>query len=163
MTANGRRSGGRGGRAAARLPLFCALLAGLFLMHGSPTSAGGCHQPEPTAAAAVAVAPDGTPGSPGHHAAPATEPVADPAAAPATARALAAPGTAPEAGHPAVSCVSTRDRDGAGLPAPGPAALAVTAVLPAALAGPHRRSADGPRAPPAAGRRLLLRMCVART
>ncbi|MEU6234244.1 hypothetical protein [Kitasatospora sp. NPDC047058] len=163
MTADGRRGGGSGGRAAARLLLLCALLAGLFLMHGSPVPAGGCHGPEPVTAAAPAamdLAPAGaTAGSPGHHAAPAAEP----APAPAGPRAAAAPGTAPGTGHPAATCVSTRDRDGAGLPAPGPAALAAAAVPPAVLAGPHRRPADGPRAPPAAGRRLLLRVCVART
>ncbi|MBP0455413.1 hypothetical protein J5Y04_38720 [Kitasatospora sp. RG8] len=157
MTAGGRRgSGQNGGRAAARLLLLCALLAGLFLMHGSPTSAGGCHRgPEPAAAL--------------------TAPAAPPAPAPAAAHVAAqhhggpdaAPGlTAPRThddGRPAVSCVSTRDRDGAALPAPGPYALAATALPPAALAGPRRRPADGPRAPPAAGRGLLLRKCVART
>ncbi|AUY50638.1 hypothetical protein [Streptomyces sp. CB01881] len=148
MTAvGGRRSSGQnGGRAAARLLLLCALLAGLFLMHGSPTSAGGCHRPEPAAAPVMAAA----------HA------VAQHHGGPDTAAGLTAPRTHGD-GRPAVSCVSARDRDGAALPAPGPYALAATALLPAALAGPRRRPADGPRAPPAAGRGLLLRKCVART
>ncbi|WP_406200977.1 hypothetical protein OH807_20700 [Kitasatospora sp. NBC_01560] len=148
MTAGGRQSGGRAG---ARLLTLCALLAGLFLMHGSPTSAAGCHEPAATAAPAATTAPGASAGAHGHH--------DGPAAAPA----LAGPGSARDAGRPAASCVSNRDRDGAALPAPGPAAATPAAVLPAAPAGPHRRSADGPRAPPQAGRQLLLLVCVART
>ncbi|MFI6847091.1 hypothetical protein OG535_20510 [Kitasatospora sp. NBC_00085] len=144
MTAGGRRGVRQnGGRATARLLLLCALLAGLFLMHGSPTSAGGCHEPEPSAAVAAPVLVQ-------HHGGPDTGP------------SLAGPRTH-GGDRPAVSCVSARDRDGAQLPAPGPQALAPAALPLAALAGPHRRPAGGPRAPPAAGRHLLLRVCVART
>ncbi|MCG6494780.1 hypothetical protein [Kitasatospora sp. A2-31] len=157
MTAGGRWSDGRsGGRTTARLLAVCALLAGLFLMHGSPTAAGGCHEP----ASSAPVAP---PQGPPHH----------PAAGRGDPQHAAAPPTAPgprlEGGRTAggeqqaASCVSARDRDAAELPPPAVRALAPVAALLAALGGAFRRRADGPRAPPAAGRRLLLRMCVART
>ncbi|MFD9597540.1 hypothetical protein ACFWA9_32965 [Kitasatospora sp. NPDC059973] len=147
MTAGERRRRGRG-RAAARPLLLCALLAGLFLMHGSPTAPGGCHRP-----AAVAVA-----GSAGHRAAVAHH------AAPADAPRLDGR-RAPDAAPQAVPCVSARDREGAGLPAAAPLAAGAAAVLPAVRmpSAPRERRTTGPRAPPDAGRRLLLRVCVART
>ncbi|GAA2793169.1 hypothetical protein RMN57_20775 [Kitasatospora sp. CM 4170] len=153
MKAGGRWSGGRGGgRTAARLLAVCALLAGLFLMHGSPTSAGGCHEP---AAPAPATAPHHTaadPAAPQH------------AAAPPTAPGPRLDGLRTAGGEQqAASCVSTRDRDAAELSPPAAQALAPAAALFAALGVPYRRRTDGPRAPPAAGRRLLLRVCVART
>ncbi|MFJ5119639.1 hypothetical protein [Kitasatospora sp. NPDC088548] len=144
MTADGHGSGRPSGRpsggAMARLLVLGALLAGLFLMHGSPTSAGGCHEP---GAAAVAMAAAGP-----HHDAPALD-------------GHRARGSDPQA----VSCVSTRDRDGAGLPAAAPLAAGAFAPLLAVrvAADPRGRRTGGPRAPPAAGRRLLLRVCVART
>ncbi|MGV9265417.1 hypothetical protein ACWDRR_12225 [Kitasatospora sp. NPDC003701] len=151
MTADGGRVGGRGGGGAtARLLLLCGLLAGLFLMHGSPTAAGGCHEPAALAAPAVAAAAGhaahGTPGD-----TPGDTPSLD---------GRRAPGGDPQA----VSCVSNRDREGAGLPVAAPLAAGAAAVLPAVWMppAPQRRRA-GPRAPPDAGRRLLLRVCVART
>ncbi|MFF2039570.1 hypothetical protein ACFVVX_04020 [Kitasatospora sp. NPDC058170] len=177
MTDGGRTRG----RAVARLLLLCALLAGLFLMHGSPTSAGGCHEPRPTGAPTEApteawrAAADphrqhGTPAGPdnGLHA----------PDRPGRPDGLHGPDDRPNRldrpdgprAHggelrttaAADSCVAHRGRDGAGVPAPGGAVPAVGATQPTALAGPHPRPADGPRAPPAAGRRLLLLLGVAR-
>ncbi|MFG3051024.1 hypothetical protein ACGFZP_08740 [Kitasatospora sp. NPDC048239] len=142
----------------ARLLLLCALLAGLFLMHGSPTSAGGCHEARPAEAAQAAADPHRQHGAPGaQHSA---------SAAPDGPHGSDGPrvhGGGLRAGASADSCVATRDRDGAGAPAPAVPALAVGPTAPTALAGPYRRTSDGPRAPPAAGRRLLLQLGVART
>ncbi|WP_395295063.1 hypothetical protein ACF9IK_17120 [Kitasatospora hibisci] len=156
MTTGGRWSDGRGGgRTTARLLAVCALLAGLFLMHGSPTSAGGCHEPaSPAPASTLQGAPHHTAdrGGPPH------------AAAPPTTRGARPDGPRTADGEQrAVSCVSARDRDAAGLAPPAARALAPAAALFAAPGVPYRRRTDGPRAPPAAGRRLLLRVCVART
>ncbi|MFC8452765.1 hypothetical protein [Kitasatospora sp. NPDC057223] len=135
MAAGG--SGTAGGRAAARLLVLCAVLAGLFLMHGTPGAARGCHDPARTTAAHV------TGAAPGHAAHPATG-------------ALRAHGDA-------TLCVATKSRDGVALPAPGPTVAGILPVLPTALARGCGRHVVGPRGPPAAGRRLLLRVCVART
>ncbi|MFJ3787982.1 hypothetical protein [Kitasatospora sp. NPDC090091] len=160
MTAGGRWSGGRGGgRTTARLLAVCALLAGLFLMHGSPTSAGGCHEPASPAAASRLQVP------PHHTAADRGDPLdTQHAAAAPTAPGPRLDGPRTAGGEQqAASCVSARDRDTAELPPPTAQALAPAAALFAALGLPYRRRTDGPRAPPAAGRRLLLRVCVART
>ncbi|MEV0534320.1 hypothetical protein [Kitasatospora sp. NPDC050463] len=133
---------GRDGGATARLLLLCGLLAGLFLMHGSPTAAGGCHEPATVTASSDHRA----------HGAPVDGPSLD---------GWRAPGGGPQA----VSCVSNRDREDAGRPLAAPPAAGAAAVLPEVrrLSAPQGRRATGPRAPPDAGRRLLLRVCVART
>ncbi|MFJ9951483.1 hypothetical protein [Kitasatospora sp. NPDC091207] len=154
MTADGGRARGRGGGGAtARLLLLCGLLAGLFLMHGSPTAAAGCHGPTPVTAAASGHGAHGADGI-DHARGPA------PAGTPDLDR-RRAPGGDPRA----VSCVSARDRERAGLPVTAPLA-AGAAVVPPEVPEPaatQGRRATGPRAPPDAGRRLLLRVCVART
>ncbi len=130
-------SGTAGSGATARLLFLCAVLAGLFLMHGAPGAARGCHDP----AGAIAAHVTGT--AAGHTAHPAT----------GVLRA-----------HPdATRCVATKSRDGVALPAPGPAVAGALPVLLTAVAGLPGRRADSPRGPPSAGRRLLLQVCVART
>ena len=150
-------TGQAGRRDIARLLLLCAVLAGLFLMHGAPaTAAEGCHDAVP-AAAMPAPMPVGEDTA-----------AADPLAGGADA-AMAHPGSgsavqtpAPSMAHGAM-CVSTLARERLPLPAHGlltvVAVLAVTvlagrAVLPARI----RR---GP--PPPGGRSLLLQVSVART
>ncbi|WP_327679234.1 hypothetical protein [Kitasatospora sp. NBC_00458] len=157
MTADGGRARGAGG-AAARLLVLCALLAGLFLMHGSPTAAAGCH--EPAAAPAPAMTAAAPAAAVPHLHTPDGPPVPD------GPPALDGPRTAHGDGAPtaAASCVTARDRDGAGLPAAPPSAGAP--AVPVALSppdGPPGRRADEPRGPPAAGRRLLSQVCVSRT
>ncbi|MET9403268.1 hypothetical protein [Kitasatospora sp. NPDC002965] len=151
MTADGGRARVRAGvrhGAVARSLLLCALLAGLFLMHGSPTAAGGCHAPAVPSVPTVA----------GHHHAP-DAPDGPPGSDPRAAGPRTAHGDAPQA----ASCVTARDRDGAGLPAsPLSAGAAVVLIALRPPDGPRGRRADGPRAPPA-GRRLLSQVCVSRT
>jgi hypothetical protein len=138
-----------GRRGIARLLMVCAVLAGLFLMHGAPaTAAEGCHgvMSAPTAmdngpaAAPMASAAHGTMAHSG----------SEQAGAPTTV-------------HGAM-CVSTPARERT--PLPVNTLTAVVAVMAAAvLAGravvqgrPGRR---GP--PPAGGRSLLLQVGIART
>ncbi|WP_285733723.1 hypothetical protein [Kitasatospora phosalacinea] len=132
------------GRTAARWTVLCALLLGLFLMHGSPASATGCHPAQtPRTAHPAHPARTAHPARPGH--------AAD---HPAVSTPL-------PHGSSASACVSTPARDRLPLPAPGPA-------LPPApphpqLAGPPGTGAErGGRAPPDGGRDLLLLVCVAR-
>jgi hypothetical protein len=140
-----------GGRGTARRLLACAVLAGLFLMHGSPFGAAeGCH--------GAAAAPAG---------------MSVPAAAMALNGPVAAahqhPGSARTGALPAMRgqlCVSTPARPRLALPAGGP--LLTVAVLPAAVLLASGLLLGGPRArrrgpPPPGGRPLLLQMCVART
>jgi hypothetical protein len=140
-----------GGRGAARLLLACAVLAGLFLMHGSPFGAAeGCHgaaaAPAGMSVPAAAMAPKGPVTAAHQH--------------PGSARAGVLPAVR---GH---LCVSTPARPRLVLPAGGPllAVAAPAAVLLAfgrLLGGPHRARRRGP--PPPGGRPLLLQVCVART
>ncbi|MFF9349415.1 hypothetical protein [Streptomyces sp. NPDC014734] len=139
----------RGARApgASRLLVLCAVLCGVFLMHGAPASAaGGCHDAMAMSAAPSAPMPTGT----GHLAEP------DERAAHGAVRAAPAPpGAAGE------SCVSTRARDRS-----LPPLTVLGSVAPAAWVLPGRTAApEGPerRGPPYAGRGLLLQVCVART
>jgi hypothetical protein len=143
-------SGQVGRRGIARLLLVCAVLAGLFLMHGAPAGAAeGCHGAVPASAGMRQ----------------------DPAAAmPAAAHgAMAHPGSerpqrfaAPSATH-GVMCVSTPAKERTPLPAgalPTVVAGPATAVLvgrPVALGRSGRR---GP--PPPGGRTLLLQVGIAR-
>lgn len=106
-------------RAAARWLAACAVLCGLFLMHGTPASAAdGCHGGQmPAMPAATA-----------HH-----------------SPAMAEHGTADEPGAPGELCVATAPHERIHLPEPG--LLAVALIVPAARAaaraprrGPPQRS-----------------------
>ncbi|MET7912499.1 hypothetical protein ABZU45_32285 [Streptomyces avermitilis] len=136
-------------RGFARLLALCAVLFGLFLMHGAPaTAAKGCH--------GTMSAPTGTHDSADLHA------MQSP-----TAPAVTHPGLQQASGSAAMdgtTCVSTPARDTTPLTAPG--LLAVVAVLASLfLAGhtltPGRTGRRGP--PPPGGRSLLLQVCIART
>ncbi len=128
----------------SRLLVLCAVLLGLFLMHGAPTSAAdGCHD----AMAVTASAPGSMQASAGHFAVRGEH---GPARALDTMSAMNGE-----------SCVFTHARDRV-LPllmALGLVLLAVRALTGrrAAVRGPARRG------PPFAGRELLLQVCVART
>jgi hypothetical protein len=143
-------SGHAGRRGIARLLAVCAVLFGLFLMHGSPTSAAeGCHGSMPVPAPMPA----------GHDAPPMTT-----AHAPATHQPGPALQSAGAAGMPGVLCVATPAHERIPLPAPG--LLAVAAVTVAAAWTPARLRAlggSGLRGPPAGGRDHLLQACIART
>jgi hypothetical protein len=157
-----------GERGFARLLMVCAVLAGLFLMHGSPAAAAeGCHGALP-AALPGAAAPmsmsmgegEGTTAA----AARAESPPAMPQPGTALA-ALAAPAVhagAPSMAHGAM-CVSTPARARFLLPAH--ALLVAVAVLAVTALG--GRAAGRARArrgqPPPGGRSLLLQVGVART
>ncbi|MGW7578481.1 hypothetical protein [Streptomyces sp. NPDC054765] len=143
-------------RGLARLLALCAVLLGLFAMHGAPaTAAEGCHGAMSTPA--------------GMH--------EDPTAGAMISQDLAAVQSAAGSvtAHPAAqhasgwaamdgsTCVSTPARDTT--PLTEPALLAVVAVL-AALFLVGRPLATGRRRrgpPPPGGRSLLLQVCIART
>ncbi|MFE7111252.1 hypothetical protein ACFU98_25155 [Streptomyces sp. NPDC057575] len=131
---------------ASRLLVLCAVLLGLFLMHGAPASAAeGCHDAMTVTAAASA--PGSMQATAGHAAMRAEH---------GSARAVA--------GMPAMngeSCVFTHARDRV-LPLLMSLGLALVAVQ--ALSG-RRTAVRGParRGPPSAGRGLLLQVCIART
>ncbi|MFI6447245.1 hypothetical protein [Kitasatospora sp. NPDC050543] len=165
MTAGGATAGGAraGGGPTAHVLLLCALLAGLFLMHGAPTSAAGCHAVTRTAHAAGDRATVELPAG-GQHA----HAVQRAHAAPAARAHRLMPGarSADTVRTPAdrALCVSTKAGGGVLLSAPGQVAGGLLALLLLAIAaGPALRPADSPRAPPRAGRLLLLKVCVART
>ncbi|MET9663028.1 hypothetical protein [Streptomyces sp. NPDC006510] len=129
---------------ASRLLVLCAVLLGLFLMHGAPASAAeGCHD----AMAVTAAAPVSMTTGAGHSAMRGEHGSAHAAAA--------VPETNGE------SCVFThvRDRVLPLLMALGLVLLAVRALAGrgTAVRGPARRG------PPFAGRDLLLQVCIART
>ncbi|MEH0580479.1 MULTISPECIES: hypothetical protein [Streptomyces] len=140
-----------GTRGVARLLAVCAVLFGLFLMHGAPaTAAYGCH-------GAMTAA---SPMTSGH----------DTAALPAAhAPAGHTPGSAARAadvsGIPGALCVSTPAHERTPLPVPGLLAVAGAAVL-ALWTLTRLRAATGGRGrrgPPDGGRDLLLQVCIART
>ncbi|MET8170191.1 hypothetical protein ABZT34_39175 [Streptomyces sp. NPDC005329] len=141
-------TGGQAGtRGAARLLMVCALLLGLFLMHGSPASAAeGCHG---------VVSP--SPAMAGHDHAAFNQAV--PTAGHGRA-ALAA--LTPTSG---AQCVSTPAPERITVPTPGLVAIAALSALAAALLGRMRAAGGriGRRGPPDGGRDLLLRACIART
>ncbi|MFE3032468.1 hypothetical protein ACFXKY_12540 [Streptomyces canus] len=146
------RSGHASRRGIARLLALCAVLFGLFLMHGAPaTAAEGCHGAMSTMAA--------PPMTGGHDAA-----LLAPHAPAAPGPGLAAR-AADLAGMPGALCVSTPAHERTPLPAPG--LLAVAGAAPLALCTLTRQWAAaggrGRRGPPDGGRDLLLQMCVART
>ncbi|SEG92798.1 hypothetical protein SAMN05216223_126100 [Actinacidiphila yanglinensis] len=162
----GSRRVGRSG--IPRLLAVCALLAGLFLMHGSPAAAaGGCHGAMPStmaapmsAGGASGAAPASLPSgghAPAGHAAGGHEPGSPSWTGPAVRAA------APSMAHGG-SCVSTPAREHSALPIDG--LVVVVAALAAAgiaelvvVRGRTRRR--GP--PPPGGRGLLLQVGVART
>ncbi|MFF7638252.1 hypothetical protein ACFZB9_34660 [Kitasatospora sp. NPDC008050] len=138
-----------------RLLAVCAVLFGLFLMHGTPaTAASGCHGGMPVTA--------GVSEAGGVVAHPMAVPTAVPAAAPAGGS-LARPAVMAQPGG--AVCVAAPARGGAVLAAAGLLALAVLAVV--ADRGPGGRhpgaSAHRRRGPPSGGRALLLQVCIART
>ncbi|MFI6893614.1 hypothetical protein ACIBM4_05830 [Streptomyces sp. NPDC050256] len=143
-------SGQRGRRGVARLLALCAVLFGLFVMHGAPaTAAEGCHG----AMAATAPMPEG------HRVAAVT-----PALSPVMTHTVTqhASGASQTDG---AMCVSTPARDRTPLPSSGLAA--VVAVLTAGLLAGRllilgRTGRRGPPPPPG-GRSLLLQVCIART
>ncbi|MFF2327247.1 MULTISPECIES: hypothetical protein [unclassified Streptomyces] len=128
----------------SRLLVLCALLGGLFLMHGAPASAAeGCHG----AMAMTSHAPVSMTTGGGHRAVPDEQ---------GAARAAAVmPGMKGD------SCVSTPARDRL---LPLLMALGLV-VLAARVSAMRRTTVHGParRGPPFAGRELLVQVCVART
>ncbi|WP_438290888.1 hypothetical protein [Streptomyces sp. HUAS TT7] len=135
------------GPGVSRLLVLCAVLFGLFLMHGAPaTAAEGCH--------GAMSAPTGM-----HEARAATRTSAEPSVAHSDVqRALGTSVMDRE------TCVSTPARDGKPLPMGGLAAVftafaGVFLVCWSAAAGWAGRR--GP--PPPGGRSLLLQVCIART
>ena len=132
----------------ARLLAVLAVLVGMFLMHGAPTTAmGDCHD-----AMALTL--------PGIRPMAATVPMA---ASPA-AQAQQPNDTA--TGSQGTSCVSTPTRDHRTLPTAPLMAFAVLVAL-TMLIGTGRLC-GGPAArrrgpPPTGGRQLLLKVCIART
>ncbi|MFF4835346.1 hypothetical protein [Streptomyces sp. NPDC001315] len=139
-------------RGTTRLLAVCAVLFGLFLMHGAPaTAAEGCHGTMPAIAA--------PPMTGGHDAAVMTT----------AARAAHDPGPAVLAadapGMPGVLCVSTPAHERTPLPTPGLLTVAGAAVLALWMPARLRAAAGGTvwRGPPAGGRDLLLQVCIART
>ncbi|KIF02293.1 hypothetical protein PL81_30810 [Streptomyces sp. RSD-27] len=141
---SGQRS--RGG--IARLVALCAVLLGLFLMHGAPaTAAEGCHS----------AMSHGTPMDDGHrHAA------MSPAAETTSHGVILASSMLGTGGG---SCVSTPAHERLSLPAPGLLAVVVFGALTAALSARLRAAGGGTgrRGPPHRGRDLLNRVCIART
>jgi hypothetical protein len=135
-------------RGTARLLTLCAVLFGLFLMHGSPAGAAdGCHGAMSASA--------GVHG--GHTAA------AMPPAAPVDSVHPGGQQAADSSGQHGQMCVSTPARDRAPLQAGG--LLAVAAVLAVVFLAvrplaPGRSGRRGP--PPPGGRSLLLQVCIAR-
>ncbi|MGW4673372.1 hypothetical protein [Streptomyces sp. NPDC004324] len=133
----------------ARVLAVCAVLFGLFLMHGAPaTAAGGCHGSMPSMSDRHDVAPAAM-----RHAAPDAHQMG------LSLR------HADASGMPGELCVSTPAPKRIPLPAPGLLAVAAAAVavfwMPAGLRAAISRT--GRRGPPAGGRDLLLQACVART
>ncbi|MFJ9967456.1 hypothetical protein [Streptomyces avermitilis] len=156
---DGRRRRGPG---VARLLVLCAVLLGLFFMHGAPANAAeGCH-----GSTAMAVSPgmghgedvrmDGDAPHPLAVTAPGASAMAPSAL---TAHGVAMPGMGGEL------CVSTPARERTPLPATGLLALlGLMTVVAWYLTG--RSGVFGEparRGPPICGRHLLLQVCVART
>ncbi|MCX5211616.1 hypothetical protein OG689_20375 [Kitasatospora sp. NBC_00240] len=140
-------------RATAQLLLLCAVLAGLFLMHGAPAAAGDCHR----ALGAMTGSPAASFDAHRH-------PTAASGAMSARAAELSAPPPAAPGPHARDTlCLATKTRDGAALPAPGPAPSASAVVLPAVVAAGFGGFAGCARAGPGGGRQILLQVCVART
>ncbi|TXS00677.1 hypothetical protein EAO73_25945 [Streptomyces sp. col6] len=145
-------SGGAAGRpGSTRLAAVCVLLLGLFLMHGAPaTAAEGCHGAMPSMAASA---------QQGH-----TASAMAPAQMQDTVHGAPVFRAGDGAGMRGALCVSTPapERN----PLPAPALLAFAAALSAGWASAAWRAAvNGTRrrGPPAGGRDLVTRVCIART
>nr|BFD87094.1 hypothetical protein StreXyl84_64950 [Streptomyces sp. Xyl84] len=138
-------------RGIARLVAVCALLFGLFLMHGAPaTAAEGCHGAMPSTTAPM---PDGR-----------TASARAPAQMQTAVHSAPAFQTANSTGMHGELCLSTpaQERN----PLPAPALLAVAAALVAGWSLEAWRAGVSRvrrRGPPAGGRDLLTRVCIART
>ncbi|MGW5277500.1 hypothetical protein ACWEQP_34235 [Streptomyces sp. NPDC004044] len=149
-------TGQRRRRGIARLLALCAVLLGLFLMHGTPaTAAEGCHGAMPAAAMPAGDDTAGMASAARAFVTPASSPVMTQAGAQQASGASAMDGA---------MCVSTPARGRIPLPTGG--LLAVVAVLAATfLAGrPPALGRTGRRGPPPpGGRSLLLTVCIART
>ncbi|MFC1417730.1 hypothetical protein [Streptacidiphilus cavernicola] len=133
----------------ARLLAVLAVLVGMFLMHGAPTSAmGGCHDALTLTLPAAA------------HPMAAANPM-DAAHPAAQVQGQSAAGTDAMSGL----CLSTGTRDHQFLASPALAALTAL-VLFTGLLGPgtpRQAGRAGRRGPPGGGRQILLRVCIART
>ncbi|WP_405783234.1 hypothetical protein [Streptomyces sp. NBC_00859] len=144
-------TGAARGRRTALLLAVCAVLLGLFLMHGAPAAAaGGCHG----AMSMDAVMPGGHDDSA----------MVPSAAIPAAAHPGPAVRSTTESGMRGAVCVSTPARDLTPLRSAGLMGVAAPAA-PAARSLPGRPARAGRtcrRGPPISGRSLLLRVCVAR-
>ncbi|MDT0453405.1 DUF6153 family protein [Streptomyces hesseae] len=141
-------------RALARLPAVCAVLLGLFLMHGAPASAAtGCH----------AAMEEQHVTAPAEHAAHGEHRTVA-GMAPAASRSSTHMDSQAVTGEHGTLCVATAARDRFPLPTIWLLAAAAFAGL-AAWGLVRRRMAAGGagrRGPPDGGRALLLRKCVAR-
>ncbi|MER0444057.1 hypothetical protein ABR738_05665 [Streptomyces sp. Edi4] len=141
---------GRGrasGTGTARLFVLCAVLLGLFSMHGAPASAaGGCH-------GEMAMAP------------PPSAAFMSMTHATVAAERLVARAAPVVTGAHGETCVSTGARERLPLAATGLLALLALVVLVVGKpAGPWSSGlATARRGPPRGGRGLLLQVCVART
>ncbi|MEU3241763.1 MULTISPECIES: hypothetical protein [unclassified Streptomyces] len=145
--------GQAGDRGVTRLLAVCAVLFGLFLMHGAPaTAAGGCHGSMPATSSSMSGGHDLAPAAMRH-------------AAPDTHQPGLSLRHADASGMSGELCVSTPAPKRIPLPAPGLLAVAAVAVsafwMPAGLRAAISRT--GRRGPPTGGRDLLLQACVART
>ncbi|MFG2560746.1 hypothetical protein [Streptomyces sp. NPDC048496] len=144
-------------RGIARLIAVCAVLLGLFLMHGAPaTAAEGCHGAMPSVTVPMHAVTG--PMHDGHAA-----PTMTSAALPTTAQSAQAARAGDGSGMHGVQCVSTPAHERNPLPTAG---LSAAVALPAAWFPAGLRAATGwtrRRGPPAGGRDLLIQVCVART
>ncbi|GAA1709314.1 hypothetical protein [Streptomyces yatensis] len=141
-------------RAVARLLAVCAVLFGLFLMHGAPaTAASGCHDAMPVSTSVEHVGQADS----GRHGVTSMSPAATSHAPP-----HAVPQTG-SGGHGA-QCVATPARERLLLaPVWALAAVAVAVSSLEVLAGRGLAAREaGRRGPPGGGRELLLRVCIAR-
>ncbi|WP_328731928.1 hypothetical protein OHT20_17725 [Streptomyces caniferus] len=141
-----------GRRGIGQLLALCAVLLGLFLMHGAPaTAAEGCHG---TMSAPTAIH---------EHDAPALASGAPAAMAhPGAVQAQAVDAAGMEHG---TSCVSTPARDHNPLLTAGLVAVAAFTTLAAfpLTERPWHLARTRRREPPRGGRSLLLQVCIART
>lgn len=138
----------------SRLLALCAVLLGLFLMHGSPTAAaGGCHD-------GMGMAPAAPSPHDGHASAMARAEAGPVQPGPDGLRVRAMDGAAP---HGAALCVAAPVQKQIDVPlAPLICVLAVAALAAWAV---HRAVGSGGtrRRGPPGGRDLLLQVCIART
>lgn len=141
-----------------RLFPLCAVLLGLFFMHGAPASAvDGCHGATPAGSMAEPHDLVAVPSTD------AVDAMAMHSAMTPTSTRAAAHSASEVTGTHGTTCVSTPVRDRTPLPTGSlPALVAVLAA--ALLARPVFLGSTGRRGPPPpGGRSLLLQVCVART